>query len=153
MVIIETNHNQKCNGTNPNHIEEQSLSYARLGCRVLGVGKGIWKEPKWPVSQEEFQFEFLGLIAFQDPPKENITETIRTFRDAGITVKMITGDYAETALAIAGQIDLKNSREVLTGKEVLHFSQEELKQKVQNINIFARMFPEAKLKVIDALRS
>ena len=134
------------------NIEEQSLSYARLGFRVLGVGRGTGKETKWPVSQEEFAFEFLGLIAFQDPPKENITQTIKTFRKAGISVKMITGDYAETALAIAGQVELNHNKEVLTGQEVLHLTKEELKEKVSRVNIYARMFPEAKLKVIDALR-
>ncbi len=133
-------------------IEEQALAYAGLGYRVLGVGKGNWKEKKWPVSQEEFAFEFLGLIAFQDPPKENITQTIQTFREAGIPVKMITGDYAETALAIAGQVQLDHNNEVLTGKEVLHLDKEALQQKVKQVNIFARMFPEAKLKVIDALK-
>src|SRR5580765_1741608 len=65
---------------------------------------------------------------------------------------MITGDFAETALAIAGQIKLNNNGEVLTGNEVLHLTKEELKQKVKGVNIFARMFPEAKLKVIDALK-
>ena len=134
------------------HIEEQSLSYAKLGYRVLGVGKGSWMGKKWPPTQDEFVFEFLGLIAFQDPPKENITRTIQTFHDAGIPVKMITGDYAETALAIAGQIQLNHNSEVLTGKEVLHLTKEELQQKVKRVNIFARMFPEAKLKVIDALK-
>jgi len=134
------------------HIEEQSLSYARLGYRILGVGKGSWKEKTWPVSQQEFEFEFLGLIAFQDPPKENITQTIKTFHEAGIDVKMITGDYAETALAIAGQIQLDHNHETLTGKEVLSLTQEQLQQKVKRVNIFARMFPEAKLKVIDALK-
>lgn len=134
------------------HIEEQTLSYAREGFRVLGVGKAKWDGKKWPVSQEDFEFEFLGLIAFQDPPKEKITETIQTFREAGIPVKMITGDYAETALAIAGQITLDHNSEVLIGKDVLHFSKEELQEKVKHVNIFARMFPEAKLKVIDALK-
>ncbi|MFT3843514.1 MAG: cation-translocating P-type ATPase [Lacibacter sp.] len=134
------------------HIEEQSLAYAKQGYRVLGVGKAIWEGKKWPVSQEDFEFEFLGLIAFQDPPKEKITETIQTFREAGIPVKMITGDYAETALAIAEQITLDHNSEVITGKEVLHFSKKELQEKVKHVNIFARMFPEAKLKVIDALK-
>lgn len=134
------------------HIEEQSLTYAKSGYRVLGVGKGNWKETKWPVSQDEFEFEFLGLIAFQDPPKENIIQTIQTFRDAGIPVKMITGDYAETALAIARQVQLDHNNEVLTGQEVLHLTKEALQQKVKQVNIFARMFPEAKLKVIDALK-
>ena len=133
------------------HIEEQSLLYAKQGYRVLGVGKGIWNEKHWPESQEDFVFEFLGLIAFQDPPKLNIAATIKTFHDAGISVKMITGDYAETAIAIAQQIKL-NGTQVLTGEEILRLSTEELKQKVKEINIFARMFPEAKLKIIDALR-
>jgi Ca2+-transporting ATPase len=134
------------------HIEEQSLAYARQGYRVLGVGKGRWEEKRWPASQDEFVFDFLGLIAFQDPPKENISQTIQTFNDAGIQVKMITGDYGETALAIAGQIKLEHNSEVLTGNEVLHLTKEELQQKVKKVNIFARMFPEAKLKVIDALK-
>ena len=130
--------------------EDQSLDYARRGYRVLGVGKGSWKESRWPVSQSTFEFEFLGLIAFQDPPKENIAATIKSFSDAGIGVKMITGDYAETALAIADQVQLSNNHQVLTGKQVLAFSKEELQEKVKEVNIFARMFPEAKLKVIDA---
>lgn len=134
------------------HIEEQSLAYARQGYRVLGVGKGTWNEKQWPVSQEEFTFEFLGLIAFYDPPKANIAQTIQTFRDAGITVKMITGDYAETALAIADQVQLPHNGQLLTGKEVLQLSKTELQQKVKAVNIFARMFPEAKLNVINALR-
>lgn len=133
-------------------IEKQSLAYAAAGYRVLGVGKGSWKETAWPKSQEEFVFEFLGLVAFQDPPKANIIQTIQTFREAGIPVKMITGDYAETALAIAQQVKLDHNNEVLTGQEVLHISKEALQQKVKQVNIYARMFPEAKLKVIDALK-
>ncbi|MEP7374959.1 MAG: cation-translocating P-type ATPase [Chitinophagaceae bacterium] len=133
-------------------IEDQSLSYARLGYRILGVGKGSWKEKNWPASQQEFEFQFLGLVAFQDPPKENIAQTIKIFHEAGIAVKMITGDYVETALAIADQIQLNHNSEVLTGKEVLSFTNEELQQKVKRVNIFARMFPEAKLKVINALK-
>lgn len=134
------------------HIEEQALEYARKGYRVLGVGRGQWEGRKWPVSQEEFSFEFLGLLAFYDPPKENISATIQTFADAGIAVKMITGDYPETALAIANQVQLLHNNEVLTGKEVLQLSNEELYLKAREINIYARMFPEAKLRVIEALR-
>lgn len=134
------------------HIEEKIQFYAKSGYRILGVGKGAWKKLNWPVSQQEFIFEFLGLIAFYDPPKENITQTIKIFRDAGIPVKMITGDYPETALAIARQVHLDHTNEVITGQDVLHFSKEELQKKVRQVNIFARMFPEAKLKVIDALK-
>jgi len=134
------------------HIEEQSLAYAKQGYRVLGVGKGNWQGKHYPVTQQEFSFEFLGLLAFQDPPKENIADTIRQFHDAGIQVKMITGDYPATALAIAKQIELDHNYEVLTGEDILHLSKDELRQKVNKVNIFARMYPEAKLKVIDALK-
>lgn len=133
-------------------IEAQTLSYAKSGFRVLGVGKGSWQKKEWPATQTAFPFEFLGLIVFQDPPKENITETIKIFRESGIPVKMITGDYAETAIAIAGQIQLDHNSEVLTGQEVLDLSEEALQEKVKSVNIYARMFPEAKLKVINALK-
>jgi Ca2+-transporting ATPase len=74
------------------------------------------------------------------------------FYDAGIGVKMITGDYAETALAIAEQVQLASNGKVLTGKEVMLLDMTTLKQKMETVNIFARMFPEAKLKVIEALK-
>lgn len=133
-------------------IEEESANYARKGYRVLAVGKSSWENEIWPLSQEDFVFEFLGLIAFQDPPKERITETIKNFRQAGISVKMITGDHVETALAIAKQIELDHRDTILTGEEIIHLSKEELQEKVKHADIYARMFPEAKLKVVDALK-
>lgn len=132
--------------------EKQAVAYAKEGYRVLGVGKSNWAAKHWPESQQEFVFDFLGLIVFQDPPKENISVTIKTFNDAGISVKMITGDYAETALAIAHQVGLSHNNEILTGDEVLKLSKEALQKRVHNVNIYARMFPEAKLKVIEALK-
>lgn len=133
-------------------IEQQALALAREGYRVLGVGRGIWNEPHYPVLQTEFVFEFLGLIAFSDPPKPNMRQTIATFRNAGIQVKMITGDYAETAMAIAGQIDLDGNKHYLTGNEILLLDTPTLQHKVKQVHVFARMFPEAKLKVINALK-
>jgi Ca2+-transporting ATPase len=135
------------------HIEEQTLVYAKQGYRVLGVGKGAWHEQDYPSSQETFRFEFFGLVAFNDPPKSNMDEIIQTFHQAGINVKIITGDYAETAVAISKQIQLDNTFNYMTGKEVLQLSSKELQKKVSIINIFARMFPEAKLKVVEALKA
>jgi Ca2+-transporting ATPase len=132
--------------------ENQAVAYAKEGYRVLGVGKSNWAAKDWPATQQEFVFDFLGLIVFQDPPKENIATTIKTFNDAGISVKMITGDYAETALAIAQQVGLSHNNEILTGDEVLKLSKEALQKRVRDVNIYARMFPEAKLKVIEALK-
>ncbi len=134
-------------------VEAQSLSYAKMGYRVLGVGKGRWQGNVWPATQQEFDFEFLGLIAFQDPPKENIAQTLQILNEAGIAVKMITGDYAETGLAIARQVQLPHNNEVLTGDEVMQADNEALRMRVKEVNIYARMFPEAKLKVIEALKA
>ncbi len=134
-------------------LQDQVTAYAKQGYRVLGVGKGNSTDAEWPVSQHEFVFEFLGLVAFHDPPKENSRQTIKTFTDAGINVKMITGDYADTAIAIAGQIGLPHTKTVLTGKEVMELDDEILKQKIMSVNIFARMFPDAKLKIINALKA
>jgi len=133
------------------NIQQQLQLYAKEGFRVLGVGKGCWKDSTWPVSQEEFDFDFLGLIAFYDPPKPQITDTIDTFNRAGISVKMLTGDYPETSMAIAHMIKLDNDGKYITGNEVTHLSPGELKKQVKETNVFARMFPEAKLSIINAL--
>ncbi len=133
--------------------EQQALAYASMGYRVLGVGKGSWEGKVWPVSQGSFKFEFLGLIAFQDPPKPHISQTLKSFEEAGIKVKMITGDYAETALAIAGQVHLRHNGKILNGNEIMDLGEEELKEKVNDVNLYARMFPEAKLKVVEALKA
>jgi P-type Ca2+ transporter type 2C len=133
------------------NVQQQLQLYAREGFRVLGVGKGCWTKSTWPVSQEEFDFKFLGMIAFYDPPKPKITDTVKIFKDAGISVKMLTGDYPETSMAIAHLIKLDDDGKYITGNEVTHLSPGELKKQVKETNVFARMFPEAKLSVINAL--
>jgi P-type Ca2+ transporter type 2C len=133
-------------------ISKQALLYAQQGFRVLGVGTASLPGEHLPETQEDFSFKFLGVLAFYDPPKKGIDTTIQTFNKAGIQVKIITGDHAATAMAIAKQIHLLHSEEYLTGDEVLKLSEEELQEKVKSVNIFARMFPEAKLKVIEALK-
>ena len=134
-------------------IRAQAKQYAALGLRVLAVGKGKWEGTLWPDQQQQFEMEILGLLAFQDPPKTNIAATIANFTEAGIPVKMITGDHAETALAIASQVQLLHNNKVLTGKEVMAMNEVTLRQQVSDVHIFARMFPDAKLKVINALKA
>ena len=134
-------------------IVQQISAYAKMGYRVLGVGKANWNKQQWPSSQHDFVFEFLGLLAFQDPPKKNMKQLLIDFEAAGIQFKMITGDYPDTAVAIAHQINLKNNGHLLTGKEIMELDDDTLRNKVNDVNIFARMFPEAKLKVIQALKN
>jgi P-type Ca2+ transporter type 2C len=127
--------------------------FSSKGYRVLGVGRGNPALENFPDTQFELEFEFVGLIAFYDPPKDNIRNILEEFYRAGIEVKMITGDYDKTALAIAYQVGLRNHSRSIDGAEVLKMSEEELGQKVRDVRIFSRMFPEAKLKVIQALKA
>ncbi|MBS9524157.1 cation-translocating P-type ATPase [Litoribacter ruber] len=126
--------------------------YTHRGYRVLAVGKVAHWVGAFPETQFDFQFEFLGLVCFYDPPKSNIPEIISKFYKAGIEVKMITGDYAKTAQAISELIGMKNHSSALTGTEVLSMDANELREKVKNTKLFSRMFPQAKMKVVEALK-
>lgn len=125
---------------------------AHKGYRVLGVGVAEFEGTNYPKIQQELQFIFKGLIAFQDPPKANIQAVFETFYKAGIQVKIITGDNAATTTTIARQIGFKNSEKVLNGSELMEMDAKTLNQKVMETSIFTRMFPEAKLKIIQALK-
>lgn len=134
-------------------IKDQSKIFTSKGYRVLGVGRSLQDVKNLPKTQEELSFDFLGLLAFYDPPKKNMADILKRFYEAGIRVIMITGDQAETASAIAEQIHFKNSSEVLTGKEISEMDMATLQEKVNHTTIYARMFPDAKLKVIEALKA
>ena len=93
---------------------------------------------------------FLGLVALENPPKANAAEVGRSFTQAGIQVKMITGDFPETAQAIARQIQLPGADTLLTGQQVMALDEAALRQQAGATAVFARMFPEAKLRVVEA---
>jgi Ca2+-transporting ATPase len=121
------------------------------GFRVLGVGEAPFSGDAYPETQHEFSFQFKGLVAFYDPPKENIKAVFESFRDAGIQVKIVTGDNALTTATIARQIGFENPDRILNGDELMAMDDATLKEKVMETTIFTRMFPEAKLKIIKAL--
>ena len=92
----------------------------------------------------EIQFEFLGLLAFYDPPKENMIETITAFKKAGIKIKMVTGDFPETAISISNKISLSNSSDYLTGHDILTMNEDELKSKINfRVNAASQKAQEA----------
>lgn len=122
------------------------------GFRVLGVGVASFSGTEFPKTQQEFEFQFKGLVAFYDPPKANIKAVFETFYKAGIEVKIVTGDNAATTETIAKQIDFKNPTATLNGDALMEMDDATLKTKVMETNIFTRMFPEAKLKIIKALK-
>lgn len=123
------------------------------GYRILGVGRAVFKGKNYPKTQQEFEFEFVGLVAFYDPPKKNSHLVLQHFYKAGIQVKIITGDNAETTASIAKHIGFIGYEKSISGDELMQLSTKELKKQVSEINLFTRMFPEAKLKIINALKS
>lgn len=121
------------------------------GFRVLGVGTTKFYGTDYPKTQQEFLFKFKGLVAFYDPPKKNIKSVFETFYNAGIEVKIITGDNATTTSTIANQVGFRNCDKVLNGDDLMAMDDETLKTKVMETALFTRMFPDAKLKIIKAL--
>lgn len=127
-------------------------SFSKEGYRVLAVAEASWKGDDFPKDQHEFQFHFIGLVSFYDPPKSNIKSVFDQFYQAGIQVKIITGDNALTTGAIARLAGFKGSDQIVEGPSLNELDDEAFSQKVASSNIFARMFPEAKLRIINALK-
>lgn len=125
---------------------------ATEGFRVLGVGVAKFSGNNYPKKQQEFPFEFKGLVAFYDPPKENIKAVFDSFYKAGIQVKIVTGDNAATTATIAKQIGFQKAENILNGDKLMAMDDATLKEKVMETTIFTRMFPEEKLKIIKALK-
>ncbi len=123
------------------------------GYRVLGVGEACFEGNDFPVKQQNFNFAFKGIIAFYDPPKENIQQVLEGFYTAGITVKIVTGDNAATTTAIAKQIGFKGYDKCISGDGLVQLDGKALKDMVNHTQVFTRMFPEAKLKIINALKA
>ncbi len=98
------------------------------------------------------RFEFLGLVGLADPLRPSVPEAVRDCRDAGIRIVMITGDYPQTAAAIAAQAGIAAGA-LLTGGELDAMSEDELKRRVADVGVFARIMPEQKLRIVEALKA
>jgi Ca2+-transporting ATPase len=126
---------------------------AKKGYRILGVGEAKFDSNEFPKIQQQFTFAFKGLVAFYDPPKENIASVFEHFHEAGITVKIVTGDNAETTEAIAKQVNFRGYEKSISGKELMKLKDDELQECVKETQIFTRMFPDAKMRIINALKA
>lgn len=122
------------------------------GYRCLGVARCDFEGMDFPPKQQDFQFEFLGFSIFYDPPKKNIREVFQDIYNAGIKVKVITGDNADTTLAIAEQAGIRNQSPPVNGAEIVHYTPQELITLTGKTTLFTRMFPDAKLAVVNALK-
>ncbi|NCI52069.1 cation-transporting P-type ATPase [Sediminibacterium roseum] len=126
--------------------------FAANGYRVIGIATAENTAQEMPATQDGFAWQFKGMLALYDPPRKNIAETIGGFLRAGIRVKMLTGDHPQTALNIAALAGFGNTGTVVTGDEVMLMTDEKLSEVISATDVFARMFPEAKQKVIEVLK-
>jgi Ca2+-transporting ATPase len=143
------------NLTDTDKIQIQKVinTLAAEGYRLLGVAESTFQGNDFPAEQQQLKFDFKGIVAFYDPPKHNIESVLKDFYAAGIDVKIITGDNAETTTAIAKQIGFRGYENAINGDDLMQLSDLELKHKVKETSLFTRMFPDAKLRIINTLKS
>ena len=121
--------------------------------RVLAVSRRDIDEDEEIKNQLENNMTFLGLVGMIDPPREEVKSSIEQCKQAGIKTVMITGDHQQTALAIASELGItENVNETMTGQELNMMSDGELKDRVNNIRVFARVSPEHKVRIVKALK-
>ena len=125
---------------------------AAAGLRVLGVASANFAGGKYPSSPRGFKFKFLGLVGLADPLRKTVPEAVSQCRSAGIKVVMITGDYPATAEAIAKQAGI-TTNEVVTGDQLTKLTDSELAERVRTATVFARIMPEQKLRIVNAMKA
>jgi len=131
---------------------QQIEIFSRKGLRVLGVAMATFEKIDLPLQQHDFAFQFDGLLGFIDPVRPGVPASIQEAHTAGMRIIMITGDYPGTAQFTARAIGLRNSDQFLTGPDLEKMDPEELREKIKTINIFARVVPEQKLALVNALK-
>jgi Ca2+-transporting ATPase len=141
------------------HIAAAVDAMAAKGLRVLGVAQARFEGEQWPAIEHDFEFEFIGLLGLADPLRGEIPDAVAECRSAGIRVVMITGDYPATASAIARQAQLQSTPNadacdpLLTGDAMAAMGDAELQTRMQSVSICARIAPEQKLRIVQALKA
>ncbi|TDQ79517.1 cation-translocating P-type ATPase [Sphingobacterium yanglingense] len=143
--------------SNLNELEKKKVraiiaELGKQGYRILGVAKSSFQGNDFPKKQQDFNFDFLGLVVFYDPPKAGINAVFQQIYDAGIKVKVITGDNVDTTRSIATQAGIRHTDKSIEGKDIIRYSDSDIEQVAEDHVLFTRMFPEAKLAVVNALK-
>lgn len=153
LVEKEVSHNQvKVFDESP--WNEKIATNAKLGQRILAAAYKEVSNTKETLTHEDISSDMIlvGLFGIIDPPKKEAIEAVRVSRQAGISVKMITGDHKDTAMAIAKDIGIENYANALVGKDIEALSDEELEKVVMSTDVFARTTPEHKLRLVEAIQ-
>ena len=130
----------------------QVRALADAGLRVLAVAEGSAAGAAPPSHQHDCDFRLLGLLGFEDPLRASVPAAVAQAREAGIAVAMITGDHAATALAIARQTGIDTAAGALTGAQIATLDDTALEHAVRRVRVFARVLPEQKLRLVEALQ-
>ena len=133
-------------------MREAANAMAARGLRVLGVAEAAWRGIAPPPSARDFGFGFRGLVGLHDPLRPSVPDAMEQCRGAGIRVVMITGDYPETARAIAREAGIAEG-DVVTGDMLASMNDTELGAVIRRATIFARIMPEQKLRIVAALKA
>ena len=134
-------------------IAAQVATMAGDGLRVLGVAQATFAAGELPAGQHDFDFEFLGLIALEDPVRPDVPKAIAECRAAGIRVVMITGDHPATAVSIARQAGLTADGQIMTGAQLTALNDDDLAKRLADTHVFCRVQPEQKLRLVQAFRA
>ncbi len=134
-------------------INAQAQALAAQGLRVLGVAKAAFRESALPPIQHDFNFQFVGLLGLADPVRASVPAAIAEAHSAGVRVVMITGDFPATASNIAAGVGIAVPQRYLTGADMDGLSDAELQQRVGEVNVFCRVVPAQKLRLVEALKA
>lgn len=134
-------------------INDKVTEFTNDALRVIMFAyKKVDDYTNYSINELEEDLIYTGIVGMMDPPREGVKESIETCRNAGITVKMITGDHRNTASSIAKLVGITNAENTITGKEMDAMSESEFRDVVNRVNVFARVFPEQKLRIVKALK-
>ncbi|HDI59394.1 MAG TPA: cation-translocating P-type ATPase [Desulfobacteraceae bacterium] len=137
-------------------IRETAEQIAGEGLRILGLAMRLWEAvPDGPrAGAAEDDLVFVGMVGMMDPPRPEAAEAVAMCRSAGIRPVMITGDHPLTAEVIARRVGIIGEKDgaVLTGRELARLDQEEFEARVEKIRVYARVAPEQKLRIVEALQ-
>ena len=133
-------------------LARQVEALAAQGMRVLAVARAGHLGATWPETQDGFAFRLLGLVGLEDPLRAGVVEAVAECRSAGIRVVMITGDYPATAAAIARQAGLE-AETIVAGEALAAMDDATLAAQARSTTVFARIMPEQKLRIVNALKA
>ncbi|MDA8364156.1 MAG: cation-translocating P-type ATPase [Gammaproteobacteria bacterium] len=129
------------------------IGLAAEGLRVIAVAKAQFRRPDLPSGQHDYDFQLVGLVGLADPVRASVPAAVAACREAGIRIIMITGDYPVTARSVARQIGLVPADKVISGTELDRMGDPDLEMQVRHVGVFARVSPEQKLRLVQALRA